>query len=76
MESINVFNQSGNCATQDSLVRYYLDDVLRQLAQQYASLEEKDIELVVETFRQLLKQAFAEAKEPNPDKRAIRLMLR
>jgi hypothetical protein len=51
-------------------------DVLSQLAHQYPSLEEKDIELVVETFRQLLKQAFAEAQEANPDKKAIRLMLR
>lgn len=51
-------------------------DVLSQLAQQYPSLEEKDIDLVLAQFEQLLKQAFAAARQAHPDKKTIRLMLR
>jgi hypothetical protein len=51
-------------------------DVLSQLAQQYPSLEEKDIDLVLAQLEQLLRQAFAEARQAHPDKKTIRLMLR
>ncbi len=51
-------------------------DVLSQLVQEYPSLEEKDIAQVCVLFEQLLKQAFAEARQAHPDKKTIRLMLR
>jgi hypothetical protein len=51
-------------------------DVLSQLADQYPSLEEKDVEAVVAQLKQLLQQAFAEAKQTHPDKKTIRLTLR
>ncbi|MFQ5613427.1 MAG: hypothetical protein ACE5H9_14975 [Anaerolineae bacterium] len=51
-------------------------DILAQLAHQYPSLEEKDIEAVVDQFRQLLEQAFAAARRANPEKKTIRLTLR
>jgi hypothetical protein len=51
-------------------------DVLTQLAQRYPSMEEEDIEAVADTLKQLLRQAFAEAKKANPDKKTIRLTLR
>lgn len=51
-------------------------DVLSQLAHHYATLEEQDIDMVVNKFKQLLQQAFAEARQANPDKKTIRLTLR
>ncbi len=51
-------------------------DVLAQLSQQITNLEEKDIDKVLDTFKHILKQAFAEAKQANPDKKTIRLTLR
>jgi hypothetical protein len=51
-------------------------NALSRLTQSYLSLEENEIEAVVEEFRQMLKQAFAEAKRANPDKKTIRLTWR
>lgn len=51
-------------------------EVLNALQRKYSSLEEKDISLVVDEFRNLLLQAFEEARKKNPGKKNIRLNLR
>jgi len=51
-------------------------DVLTHLAHRFPSLEEGEIDAVVAELRRLLQEAFADAKEANPDKRTIRLTLR
>lgn len=51
-------------------------NIFSQLADHYPSLEEKDVEEVAAQFRQLLQQAFTEAKQTHPDKKTIRLTLR
>lgn len=50
--------------------------VLARLAEQYPSMEQSEIDAVVEALRQLLVEAFAQARQTHPDKETIRLSLR
>ncbi|MGA9350654.1 MAG: DUF6079 family protein [Anaerolineae bacterium] len=51
-------------------------DVLHRFAQDYPTLEEADLPKAVAHFEKLLQEAFAEARQANPEKKAVRLTLR
>ena len=50
--------------------------VIEKFLRQYGSLEEGDIPAAVKAFESLLREAFAEARKANKDKKTIRLTLK
>jgi hypothetical protein len=51
-------------------------DVLHRFALAYPTLEEADLPAAVQTFENLLREAFTEARKANPDKKTVRLTLK
>ncbi len=51
-------------------------DLLQRFAAAYPTLEESDLSKALQEFEKILRAAFAEARQANPDKKTVRLTLR